>query len=265
MTFGTDVSKFQGNINWETIPQEWAQFVYVRAKGSEGGRDEKFLENYWGAALSGRMVGSYGFARWREDPHEWANDWMDYAQPWSPLNLRPMLDVEAPHAPQEGNPPIIFAQRKVDRDYHDAMTPSQRYAWVAAAAEVVTERMAPPIIYTGANYWNSMLRPPTNSPLHQLPVCFARYSHVPGDLSYNGVVPKHPWADWTLHQFTSTHKLPGQGREQNVDRLFLNPSARLFDLVPALSSTPATSPQLPVAEIRENLQRALTLLEDHDG
>lgn len=220
--FGLDVSKFQGEINWAAIPIEYAQFVYVRAKGSEGGRDETFERNYLGAAFSGRRVGSYGFIRWLEDPVDWANDWMDYTQPWSPLNLMPMLDVEAPHAHQVE-----------ERSFHDSMSVAQRHDWVRTAVEVLRARQAAPLIYTGYNYWKTYMG--GSGEFSDLPVCLARYSHSPGDISHPSFGANkgyEPWKDWMVHQFTSSHLLPGQGRDQRVDRLFVNPKYAGFDLVP---------------------------------
>lgn len=227
--FGVDVSKWQGNIDWRTIPLEYAQFVYVRAKGSEGGRDETFERNYLGAAFTGRRVGSYGFVRWIEDPEDWAIDWMTYAQPWNSFNLIPMLDVERPHSHQTK-----------ERDFHDAMTTHERIAWVRKAVEVVSDMQAPPLIYTGYNYWKGALGG-TREFAH-LPVCMARYTHVPGDLwheSFGEAEGWEPWSNWTVHQFTSSAILPGQNRQQRVDRLFANPEFAGYDLVAAVRADKA--------------------------
>jgi GH25 family lysozyme M1 (1,4-beta-N-acetylmuramidase) len=223
--FGTDVSKWQGNIEWETIPQHWAQFVYVRAKGSEGGRDETFKKNYYGAALTNRWVGSYGFVRWIEDPVEWANDWMDMTDPhWSKFNMRPMIDVEAPHSHQVES-----------REYHDSITVQQRQDWLRKAIDVVSKRQAPPLLYTGFNYWRSSIG--GTSEWKHLPLCIARYTHIPGDISHPSFGLNQgfePWDNWTVHQYTSSDFLPGT--KTRVDRLFLNFKYPGSMLIPAFDT-----------------------------
>jgi lysozyme len=223
--FGTDVSKWQGKIDWDSIPQHWAQFVYVRAKGSEGGRDPIFKRNYYGAALTNRWVGSYGFVRWIEDPVEWANDWMDMTDPyWSEFNMRPMIDVEAPHSHQVES-----------REFHDAMSVEQRQDWLRKAIDVVSERQARPLLYTGFNYWRTSLGGSTE--WVDLPLCVARYSHTPGDVWHRSFDPSkgfEPWDDWTVHQYTSSDFLPGTNTR--VDRLYLNFKFPGSVLIPALDS-----------------------------
>lgn len=224
MTFGLDVSKFQGNIRWNEVPLEMSEFVWVRAKGSEGGRDERFFDNYLGAAFNGghgqRMVGPYGFARWTEDPVEWAMDLADYVgEWWSPLNMAPLLDLEAPHAHQT-----------YERTYFEAMTPEEREEWAYLAARTLTEMMSKPIIYTGYNFWKTYMGQSSLS--SDTRVVLARYSFLPGDIyhsSFGDANGHEPWSTWHGHQFTSQGRVPGIN--ENVDRIYLNKGVSKFDLM----------------------------------
>ena len=58
---GIDVSAWQDNINFNLVAKSGADFVIVRAGGSDDGfyRDSKFEENYAKAKLAGLHIGAY--------------------------------------------------------------------------------------------------------------------------------------------------------------------------------------------------------------
>ncbi len=66
-TLGIDVSKFQGDIDWETVAANGVKFVIIRlgSRGYETGElvlDDKFTENIEGALGAGLKVGVYFFS-----------------------------------------------------------------------------------------------------------------------------------------------------------------------------------------------------------
>ena len=60
---GIDVSRWQGVINWSAVAQDNAEFVIIKAGGSDSGRyrDANFESNYKGAKSVGLKVGCYYF------------------------------------------------------------------------------------------------------------------------------------------------------------------------------------------------------------
>ncbi len=59
---GLDISHWQGNINWDAVPEK---YKWVAMKASEGGgfKDNKFAQNFEGAKNTGRKVIAYHFHR----------------------------------------------------------------------------------------------------------------------------------------------------------------------------------------------------------
>src|SRR5664279_6433410 len=91
---GIDVSKFQGDINWNSVADSGVKFAYIKA--SEGGDhlDERFQANWDGAKAAGIQRGAYHFVYWCRPPmEEMAN--FEQAAPVDPDALPPVLDVEA--------------------------------------------------------------------------------------------------------------------------------------------------------------------------
>jgi lysozyme len=91
---GIDVSKFQGDIDWNSVANSGVKFAYIKA--SEGGDhlDERFQANWDGAKAAGIQRGAYHFVYWCRPPmEEMAN--FEQAAPVDPDALPPVLDVEA--------------------------------------------------------------------------------------------------------------------------------------------------------------------------
>lgn len=61
--FGIDISKWQGDFDFNKALQEGAKYVIIKAGGADGGlyRDPKFEENYKNAKAAGLGVGAYFF------------------------------------------------------------------------------------------------------------------------------------------------------------------------------------------------------------
>ncbi len=69
---GIDVSKWQGEINWDAVREANTRFVFIKA--TEGGDhlDEKFLDNWNGAKAAGVPRAAYHFVYWCRPAHEQA-------------------------------------------------------------------------------------------------------------------------------------------------------------------------------------------------
>jgi lysozyme len=90
---GIDVSKYQGNIDWNAVRNSNVQFAWIKA--TEGGDylDEKFEQNWTRAKEVGIPRGAYHFAYWCRSGEEQAA-WFLTHVPNDPDALPPVLDVE---------------------------------------------------------------------------------------------------------------------------------------------------------------------------
>ena len=91
---GIDVSKFQGDIDWNAVANSGVKFAWIKA--TEGGdrADERFQANWTGAKAAGVARGAYHFVYWCRPPlEEMAN--FEQNAPVEDDALPPVLDVEA--------------------------------------------------------------------------------------------------------------------------------------------------------------------------
>lgn len=56
---GIDVSRYQGNIDFEKVKEDGFSFVIIRAGTSQGGKDINFEQNYKNAKKAGLDIGCY--------------------------------------------------------------------------------------------------------------------------------------------------------------------------------------------------------------
>jgi lysozyme len=90
---GIDVSKYQGDIDWDRVRASGTKFAYIKA--TEGGdrADEKFVANWNGAKSVGVARGAYHFAYWCR-PAQNQIEWFTSHVPYEADALPPVLDVE---------------------------------------------------------------------------------------------------------------------------------------------------------------------------
>src|SRR5271163_5135325 len=91
---GIDVSKFQGDIDWNAVANSGVKFAWIKA--TEGGDrlDQRFQANWTGAKAAGVPHGAYHFVYWCRPPMEE----MAFFEQNAPVEgdaLPPVLDVEA--------------------------------------------------------------------------------------------------------------------------------------------------------------------------
>jgi lysozyme len=91
---GIDVSKYQGNIDWDAVKNSGVKFVWIKA--TEGGDrlDERFQANWQAAKQVGIPHGAYHFVYWCRAPSEEVN-WFEQNVPVEDDSLPPVLDVES--------------------------------------------------------------------------------------------------------------------------------------------------------------------------
>lgn len=90
---GIDVSKYQGDIDWNAVKASGVKFAWIKA--TEGGDvvDEKFTQNWEMAKAAGVPRGAYHFTYWCRPAEEQAA-WFIANVPNDPSALPPVLDVE---------------------------------------------------------------------------------------------------------------------------------------------------------------------------
>ncbi len=139
---GIDVSKFQGDIDWNAVANSGVKFAWIKA--TEGGdrADERFQANWTGAKAAGVPRGAYHFVYWCRPPME-EMAFFEQNAPVEDDALPPVLDVEATptsktchrHLTQEG----AIAEMKVMLD------------------EMERHYGKRPIIYTTVDFYQAIL------------------------------------------------------------------------------------------------------------
>ena len=91
---GIDVSKFQGDIDWNAVANSGVKFAWIKA--TEGGDrlDQHFQANWTGAKAAGVPHGAYHFVYWCRSPME-EIAFFEQVAPVEDDALPPVLDVEA--------------------------------------------------------------------------------------------------------------------------------------------------------------------------
>ena len=91
---GIDVSKFQGDIDWNAVASSGVKFAWIKA--TEGGdrADARFQANWEGSKAAGIPHGAYHFVYWCRPPLEEIS-YFEQNAPVEDDALPPVLDAEA--------------------------------------------------------------------------------------------------------------------------------------------------------------------------
>ncbi|UWU24836.1 glycoside hydrolase family 25 protein (plasmid) [Rhizobium sp. CB3060] len=90
---GVDVSRWQGDIDWEKLQAQGANFVYLKATDGGDHLDPMFKKNWRRAKEAGLKRGAYHFFYWCRTAGEQA-DWFMRNVPREAGALPPVIDVE---------------------------------------------------------------------------------------------------------------------------------------------------------------------------
>jgi lysozyme len=179
---GIDVSKYQGDIDWDRVRESGIRFAYLKV--SEGGDhvDERFY-NYWeDAAAAGLPRGAYHFIYWCRLATE-QGIWFSQAVPQDKDQLPPVLDLEwnhhSPTCPNGTSPEDALEKAKVllrVMEYHTGKKP---------------------IIYTDINFHRDVLE--------------GELTGYEFWLRSVAAEPKERFRSrpWTFWQYTATGRVPG--------------------------------------------------------
>jgi len=137
---GIDVSKFQGNINWEAVRQmqvDKINFSFAFIKATEGitRQDRKFKRNWRLSKKAGMVRGAYHFFYATRDPIQQARNFRNTVS-LEKGDLPPVLDIEV-HNNQ--SPAVIRSMAKI---------------WLEEMENIYGVK---PIIYTNIRFYDTYL------------------------------------------------------------------------------------------------------------
>lgn len=141
LTFGCDVSEYQGEINWtaiDSIEDNFKlSFVLIRATAGNNKEDNRFDENWVGAKKQNLIRGAYHYYRPNENSLEQAGNFIKTVH-LKEGDLPPVLDIE--QLPKEQS--IDDLKKGLHR-------------WLD---KVHAHYKVKPIIYTGEKYYENFLK-----------------------------------------------------------------------------------------------------------
>ncbi len=90
---GIDVSKYQGEIDWDRVKNSGVQFAWIKATEGGDNLDDKFARNWAAARAVGLPRGAYHFVYWCRSWQE-QMAFLEQTVPVEADALPPVLDVE---------------------------------------------------------------------------------------------------------------------------------------------------------------------------
>jgi lysozyme len=180
---GIDVSKYQGNIDWEQVKDSGVSFAFIKA--TEGGDrvDSKFAYNWAAAKAAGVPRGAYHFVYWCRQPHEEIGNFASVV-PNEPDALPPVLDVEA--TPTSGTCKRTLYREEVLRDMKAMLVEMERHYGKR------------PIIYSSVDFYQAILH---SDALSEYPIWVRSTKYHP-QVRYGD-------RKWTFWQYRSDGRIPG--------------------------------------------------------
>ena len=168
---GTDVSHWQGSINWETMAEAGADFTFIKATEGRGPNpDPRFYEN-WAAAKAAQLQrGAYHFYRNHIPYLEQADFFL--ATVGDDIGELPFV-IDCEDTNGETDPDELLEFLSLLNGYHHQ----------------------PPIIYTGSWWWNPRIG--DDPRFHQFNLWIANWRNNPPPVLPAG------WEDWRFWQYTN--------------------------------------------------------------
>ena len=180
---GIDVSKYQGDINWQAVKASGVRFVWIRATEGGDNADEKFMANWEGAKSVGIPHGAYHFVYWCRSPREQI-EWFKSHAPPEGDSLPPVLDVEL--TPGSKSCPRVLNRPDVHREMREMLAAMEQYYHKR------------PVIYSTVDFHQGLLDGDY----------FTEYPMWVRSTKYYPTVKYHE-RHWTFWQYQSDAYIPG--------------------------------------------------------
>ncbi len=216
---GIDVSKFQGDIDWNAVASSGVKFAWIKA--TEGGdhADERFQANWNGAKAAGVPHGAYHFVYWCRPPLE-EMSWFEHNAPVEEDALPPVLDVEA--TPTSKTCHRHLTQEAAIADMQVMLTEMERHYGKR------------PIIYTTVDFYEAIL---ADGAFMDYPIWVRSTKHHPS-VKYGS----RPWHFWQYQSDGSVAGIPTHvdrdaffGSKAEWDAFLREPNGRTPGVQQALS------------------------------
>ncbi len=180
---GVDVSKYQGDIDWQQVKDSGVAFAFIKA--TEGGdrADSKFQYNWAAAKAAGVPRGAYHFVYWCRPPQEEIANFAAVV-PNDPEALPPVLDVEA--TPESRSCKRTLYREEAIRDMRLMLEAMERHYGKK------------PIIYSSVDFYQAILQP---DGLSDYPIWVRSTKYHP-QVRYGS-------RKWTFWQYRSDGRVPG--------------------------------------------------------
>lgn len=218
---GIDVSKWQSNVNWQSVKEAGVAFAFARATYGNTEVDSHFQTNWQAMKDAGIIRGAYHFFVSADDPTSQAQLFIKTVGSLASGDLPPVIDVEA-----------------------DSGTSGSLVANVQTWLNTVEQALGlTPIIYTAPSYWNEYM----SNAFGRYPLWVAEYG-VSTPKSVNG------WSKWTFWQYSQSGNLGGINP---VDMDYFNGS--MADLMAFVQSPANATPDvLPAPPVEESATTSTT-------
>lgn len=180
---GIDVSKYQGEIDWEAVKDSGVAFAFIKATEGGDNADSKFQRNWAGAKAAGVPRGAYHFVYWCRQPHEEIGNFKAVV-PVESDALPPVLDVEA--TPTSKSCKRTLYREEVLEDMRKMLQEMERHYGKK------------PIIYSSVDFYQSIL---DSGGLSEYPIWVRSTKYHP-KVRYGS-------RNWTFWQYRSDGSVPG--------------------------------------------------------
>lgn len=189
-----DVSKYQGNIDWQAAAEDGVEIAICKATGAEIGShftDSKFAQNFENILLTGAIRGCYHFLHGALDGRAQGEYYLDVVHKsggFQQGDIMPIVDCEWP---KEGG-----QHAKIEN--------------IKAFVDRMQESGLPCMIYTGGWWWNPMNGDKSFAASCKLWLA----AYIQSQPS-----PPSPWAAVDLWQYTDRGQLKGIVGNVDMNRL----------------------------------------------
>lgn len=187
--FGIDVSKWQGDPDWNAIAGAGVRYAFIRVSDGLRYEDRKFARNWAEAGRVGILRGAYQFFRPGQDAVEQADYLIARIRAEGPMDLPPVIDVEATDGLNAG-----AVEAAVGR-------------WIDRVESTLGVR---PIIYSGKYFWQDNVG--NTRRFADYPLWHAQYT--------GAACPNiaDAWPRWTFWQYSSSGRVAGVDGDVDVNR-----------------------------------------------